>query len=229
MPPLVASPKKIKVFVVDTGISKLPEFLPYLSKENNPYDLNDAHGHGTHITGLILFGSTLKDAVCNEVEVISCRFFGGTHEVSTSECFERAVAMNADVINVSAGGQGFDRSEYMALKKFKGDIVAAAGNSEYDPKTHKLVKAAWDISKEPYYPAALPLRNITVVGNGTSSDDRAQSSNYGFPGMVWRDGRNVLSFAPIAGKDRMTGTSQAAAIYTHEIVQAKCQRLRSAK
>lgn len=231
--PIAYAPKsneKIRVMIIDTGIAKLPETQEYLSSINSTQDLNDTHGHGTHIAGIILYGRQGDDPVCKEVELLSCKFYGKPDESlhETSNCFRAAKNLNVEIVNFSGGGRAVDTAENEAVKAYPGKIVVAAGNEETD-KTGKVTKPAWDISKEAYYPASLNLPNMVVVGNGTRQELRSNSSNYGLPGMVWRDGSAISSLDPKGGKKIMSGTSQATAIYTHELLKKECQRRRSAK
>jgi subtilisin family serine protease len=221
-----SEPRRIKVMIIDTGISPLSVFQPYLSTQGTKNDLNDTHGHGTHITGLVLFGKGLKDPVCNEVQIYSCKFYGIGGQ-SIENCVRKASKLNVDFINISGGGRGYSPGEASAVKAFKGKMIAAIGNEEVIDG--KVVKPAWDASKEGYYPASLRFENIIIVGNGKDEANRYPSSNYGIKGMIWRDGVDVISYNPDGGYRAVTGSSQATAIYTHELIQAKCQRLRSAK
>lgn len=229
----VAVPKaegEIRVLVIDTGIAELPETKAYLSNINAKDDLTDTHGHGTHIAGLILYGRYGDDPVCAEVKILSCKFYGKETNTlhTTTNCFKAAKNMDVDFVNFSGGGRERDLAEETAVKAYPGKIIVASGNEETD-KVGKVTKAAWDISKEPYYPASLNLPNMTVVGNGTRPELRSESSNFGLPGMVWRDGSDIWSLDPKGGKRVMSGTSQATAIYTHELLKKECQRRRSAK
>lgn len=210
--PTTPPTKKIRVMVIDTGIDgSIKELRPYLTTASSPQDLKDQHGHGTHVASLILKGRSLRDDVCREVEVISCRYYPNFKAVST--CIKDAIKMKVDIINFSGGGEEFDPLEFKLLKQFKGVLVTSAGNE------------GKNLLQTPYFPASLPLSNIVAVANGTSEQDRAPSSNFGLKKLVWIDGRNVKGMMPGGGYQRMTGTSQAAAIYTHALLKHRCQSL----
>lgn len=212
-------PKSVKVMIVDTGIStRNPKIKKFLSKDNDRLDLQDDHGHGTHITGLILYGPKLDSEVCKEVVVYSCKFHGENAK-ETSECFDRARKLKVQIVNLSGGGAEYIPQEYTSLLKLalSAKIVVASGNDKND------------ISKKGYYPASLNVPGMEVVGNGYSENFRVKSSNYGLKNMIWRNGFNIASFDTNQGLINMTGSSQAAAIRTHELVKAACQRLRSSK
>jgi hypothetical protein len=219
----------IRVMVIDTGIDHTnPKIKKYLATSNDPAELGDTHGHGTHITGLILYGAELKDPVCKAVEVYSCRsFVEWSH--STAYCLNKARELNIRVVNVSGGGYNYLKEEESAIKSFKARIIAAAGNGERLMSKNGQFEA-YDLKRRPFYPAALNYSNITVVGNGINQSNRDVSSNYGLDKMVWRNGKAIKSFDLNGGIVAMTGTSQAAAIYTHEYLQRLCdQRRRSDK
>lgn len=207
--------EKIKVMVIDSGITPLPQFKNFLSKANSKKDLTDTHGHGTHVTGLILYGRGLGDRVCKEVVIYSCKAFYPELHTPTN-CFKAAKNFGIDIVNFSGGGTLVVKEEEKAVSEFKGIIVAATGNEHSD------------ISKAPFFPAS--YKEVVAVGNGRDSKNRSLSSNYGLEKIVWIDGEDILSFSN--KKDEyvlMTGSSQSAALYTHELLKAKCQRLKSAK
>lgn len=152
----------IKVMVIDTGIGQnnlLNSYVQYDSSDN----YEDNLGHGTHVTGIILFGNhnrdpkhMILDPVCHDVKIYSCKYvapkpywgFGGEDLLSARleiECIKRATRMGIDIINFSGGGAAYEQREYDAIKEFTdkgGWFVTAAGNDNSDLATH------------PYYPAS---------------------------------------------------------------------------
>jgi subtilisin family serine protease len=201
--------------IIDTGIYTHPKIKPYLSTKNRKSELVDTHGHGTHVAGLVLYGPELNDPVCKEVEVYSCRFFGPQSH-STDTCLEYANKLGVEFINFSGGGYEYMKEEVVEIRRSKATVVVAAGNDSVN------------ISTKPYYPAALPLKNLIAVGNGVSERLKSKSSNFGLSKLVWRDGEAKKSFSQ-KGFAYMSGTSQATAIYTHELLKKRCQDFRSTK
>lgn len=220
----LALAQEIPVMVIDTGISReVKEIRKYLSDKNDKADLTDDHGHGTHVTGLILYGINLKEPVCNEVKVYSCRGLNPKAKVSPSECFVKAEQVKAKIVNFSGGGVEYLADEAEAIRNLIGKaiVVTAAGNNNDDLRVKK------------YYPASLRYSNIEIVGNGVSEQLKHPTSNYGLVDMIWRPGYYVKSFSPfVEPGDRvakylyMTGTSQSAAIRSHELVMEECKKVK---
>lgn len=154
-------PKIISVMVIDTGIGK-NDLLKYHVKYDKSDNYNDVIKHGTHVTGIIVFGNKnmgdsseenqfdISDSVCEEVRISSCKFYIEEERQSNSvkkvvECLEKAKAQNIDVVNMSGGGNDFSMKEYQAIGEFvhnQGMLVVAIGNEKSDLKKH------------PYYPAS---------------------------------------------------------------------------
>lgn len=210
----ISNAKPIKVLEVDTGVDiSAPDLRNHVNISNwTKDDYIDLHGHGTHIAGLIL-----KD-VCNEVELISCKYFSETNTgeenlAKTIACFKQGLVQKVDIINYSAGGLKPYKDEYLVLKKLSDSgikiIVAAGNNGE-------------DLSIFDYFPAQYPLQNIIVVGNMDKNKKRNVLSNYGLNGMVWEMGTEVWSNLPHNSFGYMTGTSQATAKRTNRILKRMC-------
>lgn len=188
----------------------------------NKEDYIDINGHGTHIAGIIL------DHVCDEVELISCKFYSPANDFPTSEeyqkslrkgleCFKQATKLKVDLVNYSAGGQQRSDDEYNVIRditKTGIKVIVAAGNNGYD------------LGREEngYYPAKYNLKNLIVVGNLEKNFRRNITSNYGLKGMVWEVGTKVLSTAPKNSIGYMTGTSQATAVHTNKLLREMCAR-----
>jgi thermitase len=204
----------IKVMVVDTGISsQVPEIAKYLAKQDKK-ELIDIHGHGTHITGIILYGPKLNTPLCSKIKIYSCRFFYPKSEITTTDCFKKAIELNMDYVNFSGGGYDFQFSEYYQVYKLtqKSKVIVAAGNENYNMMTN------------PFYPASYNMKNMDIVGSGRNETLKNKYSNFGLNGMLWRNGYKIKSFGIKEKYVILSGTSQATAVRTHELLQEECKK-----
>ncbi|MFK8139496.1 MAG: S8 family peptidase [Bdellovibrionales bacterium] len=165
----------------------------------------DKHGHGTHISGII---------VSNDVEILPLKFFKKGMEsrqqiLNTVNAIDYAIAREVDIINYSAGGGSYSFLEKAAIARAKkaGIIfVAAAGNEATNT----------DITR--YYPASYGLSNIISVGNVDKSGKLLSSSNFGKSTVdVAAVGHEVYSSLPNNRYGKMTGTSQATAVVSRKL------------
>lgn len=177
---------------------------------SNNHKLDDNHGHGTHIAGIIGaeggngFGIT---GVSPKVSLMVLKYYDpaapGNNLVNTIKAIEYAVQMNAKIINYSGGGLEYSAEEYRAVKKAEAKgilFVAAAGNERSNS----------DISK--YYPANYELENIISVTAINPNNKVLSSSNYGSKTVdIAAPGENIYSTAPGNSFFNLTGTSQATA------------------
>jgi len=166
--------------------------------------LNDVHGHGTNVSGLIEHYAH----GANYCQVIIKYYDKDADNITNATRFKAAlryaIALKVDYINISGGGINPDEVERrLILKAIKQGItiIAAAGNEKSDLK------------KQHYYPAEYD-NAIYVIGNGTDSEHHAASSNYGDRVDFWRDGESRTAYGIT-----MTGTSQATAIFTGEKIK----------
>lgn len=181
---------------------------------SNNYKLDDNHGHGTHIAGII--GARAGNGkgitgIAPQVSLMILKYYdpkvAGTDNLkNTVASIRYAVKMGANVINYSGGGTEFSQEEHDAIAEAekKGILfVAAAGNERSNSDQHH------------YYPADYKLRNIISV---TAIDPATQvlaSSNYGVETVdIAAPGQNILSCLPNNSYGYMTGTSQATAFVT---------------
>lgn len=215
---IICQAKSIRILEIDTGVDLSHEQIKKHVNPGNWFkdDYFDSNGHGTHVAGLIL-----KDT-CKEVELVSCNYFqigkNKDRMQNTNTCLRRALHEHFDFINYSSSGSS-DQTEYEIIEQLVGKtiLIVSVGND------HR------DISKpgKESFPACYPLTNIVAVGNLDEDHyHRHYSSNYGLFGMKWRMGTRVLSTTPYGEFKEMTGSSQATAIYTNELLKKKCKGLK---
>ena len=224
------SKSQFVIAVIDTGIDTTllnkNTFCKNGHKDFTGTGLEDRHGHGTHISGLIdqharnytFFKKDPKkiyDIKVNYCQIV-IKFFNKKSDQnkdsldSTRKAFRYAIDMKVNMINYSAGGPDFDQEEknLMVEALNKGIIIVAAAGNERS-----------DIDKNKYYPAMYDNR-IYRVGNLLSESPRevASSSNFGKSVTHWENGSNALSTLPGGTYGLMTGTSQAAAIKSGKLI-----------
>lgn len=194
----------IKVAVIDTGLSKnhKVKLCNTGHKDFTGEGLIDRHGHGTNISHLIEKHSN-KINYCQ----IIIKIFRGysayyeTHNSTLARAIDYAINQNVDIINISAGGFGYDIREdgRISAALNKGiTVIISAGNSGLNLDQNCI-----------YYPACYDNRSI-VVGNVNSQ------SNTGMIVDLIVDGNNKT-----AGGYTMSGTSQSSAIVTGRMAEKK--------
>lgn len=181
---------------------------------SNNSKLDDNHGHGTHIAGIIgAVGGNEKGitGIAPEVSMMILKYYDpkvpGTDNLkNTVAAIRYAVKMGAKIINYSGGGTEFSQEEHDAIaeaKKMGILFVAAAGNERSNSDKHH------------YYPADYKLSNIISVTAIDPSTQVLPSSNYGVETVdIAAPGQNILSCLPGNAYGYMTGTSQATAFVT---------------
>ena len=130
-------------------------------------DIQDFHGHGTHISGIIAAtGKTHAAPYCQiigvapKVKIMTLKYYDAkvteNNVPNTIKCIDYAVENGAHIINYSGGGPGKNESERAAIARAndKGVLfIAAAGNESSE------------IEKQSYYPASYNLPNIISVNS----------------------------------------------------------------
>lgn len=177
-------------------------------------DVSDAHGHGTHIAGIIgakaLDGSSAI-GVAPHVSLMILKYYdtdasGADNLRNTINAIRYAVTMGADIINYSGGGviRSQEEEETLRWASKKGVLViAAAGNEGMNSDFFH------------FYPADYDLPNIISVGAIDRNEELLRMSNYGASTVdVVAPGKNIYSTLPQGQHGYMSGTSQATAFVT---------------
>ena len=215
--------KEIIVAVVDTGIQGDHAFLQKniyvpgkkasstqfgvdFSGEKVSFAPTDAHGHGTHVAGIV-------KSIFPDVKILALKYYnpkasGQANLDATIKALQYAVDHNVDVINYSGGGPEASVEELRVLKQAekKGILVIAAAGNE---------RSNIDEKRNAYYPASYGLSNIITVGAHDDELNIISSSNYGKNTVdIAAPGHRIRSAIPGNGAGYMTGTSQATAFVT---------------
>lgn len=232
--PLLAQVKKpIVVAVIDTGINQSLNNSNFLCKFGHKdftgTGMEDRHGHGTNISGLIdqyVKGIILKPDGSNIKELLSAKanycqvilkyydpkVSGMNNLKNETDALRYAINIKVNYINFSGGGLEFDKEEKALIKEAIDmgiKVVVAAGNEKSDI----------DVLGKHYYPAYDDPRQI-IVGN-LDGKRRAPTSNYGKSVNTWEQGTNQYSLRDSIGVSCMTGTSQATAIKSGKLIHEK--------
>jgi subtilisin family serine protease len=214
--------RKLTVAIIDTGFDmastwsnadkngltqpKICKFGHY-DFENKTPNIKDIHGHGTHIAGLIAKGNEDTD-YC----IVVFNYYGSGDTMESSlKAYRRAIDIRVDLINYSGGGNEYSKEECALMKEALDAgivVVAAAGNN------------GQDLDINPYYPANCDNR-IKVVMSTDKYDNILPSSNYSTKkySLYKRLGYNVMSLGLKNTYALMTGTSQATAVLSSEILK----------
>jgi subtilisin family serine protease len=176
---------------------------------DNNNQVQDPHGHGTHIAGIIA-GRGPVLGVSKNSKIMVLRYFDHKQRIdmleSTVQAMRYAIRNGAKIINYSAGGTIPSRLEEEVVKlalKEKVLIVAAAGNEATDT----------DVSG--FFPASYSWPHILSVASVDSSLHLARQSNFGGRTVrIAAPGERIVSLLPGGKFGMMSGTSQATAFVT---------------
>lgn len=182
--------------------------------------LQDNHGHGTHVSGVIDKYAKYED-YCQVV--IKTWDFGkasknldsGPQSVKNLvKAIKHAVSLKVDIINISGGGKESNPEEKEAILEAldKGIvIVAAAGNEKHDLEDCNFFPACYD-------------DRIVVVGATDWDGNNTKETNFGNHVDITADGHKVKSLNRIE-----SGTSMAAASISGFIVSELAKQKRDKK
>lgn len=203
-PPRGLTGEGVHVYVLDTGIAMShPEFAGRIAASydfvNDGNGVNDCHGHGTHVAGII--GSTrygmAPKVTLHGVRVLNCNGSGYQSDFVRALDYVARVAPAASVANSSLGG-GYNAAVNVAVANFVATgtpLVVAAGND------------AANVSR---YSPASAIDAVTVAAT-ERGDTEPLYSNFGQGVDLYAPGSNIMStdaFDPFLGIAK-SGTSMA--------------------
>ena len=227
---LTTGSSTIRVGVIDSGIdASHPDLVnrvnTSLSRSFSPdfsSGTEDIHGHGTHVAGIIAAQGNNSVGIvgtCWNIELVSLRVAtpdGKFYRDAVIEAIQYAEEKGIPILNYSGGSsenQSSDTAYAVAISNYSGLFVCSAGNESTDN------------DEIPHYPSSCDLANVIAVGNSTSTDTCAASSNYGQTSVdLFAPGASILSCYPSQlciggscgashhtnGYHSLTGTSMAA-------------------
>ncbi|MBL7543487.1 MAG: S8 family serine peptidase [Bdellovibrionaceae bacterium] len=170
-------------------------------------DLQDQHGHGTHVAGIIyqeLKQLKLENEFCFQVLKYYNSETYSPHLLQASNQSLKYAALNkSQLINYSGGGYAANKEEEFWLRQLAHKnipVMAAMGNQTLDT------------DQFPFYPAGYDLENVFAIAAATPEQTRAPFSNYGkrkFDFMA--PGVHIKAFGLNNSQAYLSGTSQATA------------------
>ncbi|MDE6752637.1 MAG: S8 family serine peptidase, partial [Eubacterium sp.] len=192
----------ITVAVIDTGVDSTHSFLKSrmlkgrnFSYDGNETDTSDIHGHGTHVSGIIV------DNTPSNVKILPIKALGNNGSGSSLQiglAIKYAVNQGADIINMSLGGICHDECEIETAiaeaVKNGVTVCVAAGNEAY--------------YTDDFCPAKVK-DCITVAASTNNGNSIAEFSNFGSAVDLTAPGVNILSCRSGGGYVEMDGTSMA--------------------
>lgn len=178
---------------------------------SNNSNIQDEHGHGTHIAGIIAAQGRDFHGIAPGTQLMILKYFDSKAPIGGNLMFsvraiKYALSMGAHIINYSGGGLQPHTQERVALieAEKKGVLVVAAAGNE-----------STDADSLGFYPASYKLSNILSVMAEGPDQKRIPSSNWGPKSVqISAPGERILSTYLNGEMAYMSGTSQATAIAT---------------
>ena len=198
----------VKVAVLDTGVSGNSDVTPIANfNESDEETSNDGDGHGTHVAGIIAakLNGVGGAGIAPDASIINVKVLNDDGSGSDSNILRgmrRAIAADADIMNMSLGGIGYNPAAQKVV-----DDAYKAGIAVF-------VSAGNDGGSNMCYPAA--YNHVICIGAVDMGNQRASFSNYG----AWVDlsapGVSIWSTGNDGGFEMMSGTSQACPVAVGE-------------
>jgi subtilisin family serine protease len=170
-------------------------------------DLQDHHGHGTHIAGILL-----KELQTLKLESKFCfqvlKYYDSDEPSSnllkaSNDSFKYALENHAQLVNYSGGGYSANKEEVKWIQELANKrvpIVAAMGNQKLNTDSN------------PFYPASYDSENIFAIGAADANQLMASFSNFGKKHFDFlAPGVAIESYGLNNSRAYLSGTSQATA------------------
>lgn len=231
------NPDEIWVMVIDSGIGPHLRLKSHVQYKEDDDNYVDNIWHGTHVTGIVIYGNKLdegfsdEDEVCPNVKIFSCKTYDPkwwhvSYLTKSIECVKTATKFKMDYINYSGAGLEFSKKEYEAYRNFiasGGRAFVAMGNEGEDLRKTKTYPAAYAFSDTlpKHFKRLLKLysvQNINKEGNFAFSSSRHP---LGFSEI----GENILSTMPYNEYAKVSGTSQATPALLHYFLKKRCEEI----
>ncbi len=213
----------VLVAVIDTGVSLHEDFCGnvlhslgknYISGEGMAIDDN---GHGTHVTGIIAAcpnnGKGVAGVAGIAADVLPLKVLdeqGTGSDFEIAQAVDDAVALGADVINLSLAGKGETLILYRAIQDALHHhtiVVAAAGN--------------WGTFSKDVYPASYP--GVITVAAIDENSKTLPFSDYGWDIDISAPGANIMSTYLNNSYKSLSGTSMATPFVTSAVALLKTE------
>ena len=194
----------IKVAVIDSGVGYhsfinsriLSGGYDYIDNDSNPR--NDGHGHGTHVSGIIVDNTPGLNVKILPIRVLDSRGSGSNSTVAMG--VQYAISHGAKVINMSLGGGHSSYLDSVIESAVKKGIVCVVSSGNNNSNTATFCPAH--------------MSSVITVGATDSSDRVASFSNYGSALDVTAPGVGIYSCIPGGMYESWNGTSMAAPFVT---------------
>lgn len=174
---------------------------------NNTKNIQDHHGHGTHIAGII-YKELKKLKLENQVRFQILKYYDSETPSmgllgASNQSLQYALNHGTQLVNYSGGGYepNKDEEKLIGLLKQKNiPLIAAVGNQNLNTDLN------------PFYPASYGQENIFAIGAATQKQTPAPFSNYGLRVLDFlTPGVQIESDGLDGTKTNLSGTSQSTA------------------
>lgn len=170
-------------------------------------NLQDHHGHGTHIAGILydeLRQAQLESQFCFQI----LKYYDSDEPTNnllkaSNDSFRYALENHSRLVNYSGGGYTSNKVEAELIQKLGAKqipVIAAMGNQRFNT------------DERPFFPASYTMENIFAIAAANTNQTMANFSNFGTKRLDFlAPGVAIESFGLNNSKTYLSGTSQATA------------------